>query len=294
MIGRQTLAPQTRPSLPGRAVALFTEWLERLPLNSHSRRVALLKLTLPAIGGSLLLLVVAWPRVAPLFERFHFAAIDLRDARELRMMNPRYAGTDHDGKPFVVTAAVGRQVPQRDDVMSLDQPVANLQSHSGAKIVLSADNGVYQTQTQLLDAFGHVTVTHENGSSFTTTAARVDVANSAAEGHAPVEGHGPQGDIAGQGFQIIDKGAIVVFTGQSNLLLKSSKESSAAPVPASATVPPPIDQAAAQLEAKAIETHVIAAPHAPTAQKAVHPAKVTPHQAAKAPAPPKPPAKTHG
>ena len=31
------------------------------------------------------------------------------------MVNPRYAGTDRSNRPFVVTAAIGRQVPDRDD-----------------------------------------------------------------------------------------------------------------------------------------------------------------------------------
>lgn len=269
---------------------LLSDWLARLPGNRHSRRVALLKVALPAIGGSLLLLVVVWPRVAPLFDRFHVAAIDLREARELRMINPRYVGTDRDGHPFVVTAAVGRQVPQRDDVMSLDLPVADLQSHSGAKIVVNAENGVYQTQTQFLDAFGKVTVHHENGSTFVTNSARLDVANDAAEGHEPVVGHGPQGDITAQGFRVIDKGDIVIFTGKSNLTLNSTKPPAPAPgAPASAApevgVPAPVARAAAQIEAK-------------VEPKAAHPApakrKPAPRRAAKAPARPKPAPKKPG
>jgi lipopolysaccharide export system protein LptC len=290
MIGRdgpRAISASSRDTRRGTAAALFTEWLARLPGNRHSRRVALLKLALPAIGVSLLLLVVAWPRVAPLFDRLRFAAIDLREARELRMINPRYAGTDRDGRPFVITAAVGRQVPQRDDVMSLDQPVANVQSHNGAKVVITSDSGVYQTQTQFLDMFGKVTVTHENGSQFVTSSARLDAANDAAEGHAPVEGHGPQGDVTGQGFQILDKGDIVIFTGASNLLLKGSKEQGPAAAPAA--VPAPVAQAAAQIETKAEATHVVPPAHPAPAQKN----KPPPH-AAKAPAHPKPAAKKPG
>jgi lipopolysaccharide export system protein LptC len=289
MIGRnttRTLGAGGRDLRPGRATALLTDWLARLPGNSYSRRVALLKLALPAIGGTLLLMVVAWPRLAPLFDRFRWAAIDLREARELRMINPRYGGTDRDGHPFVITGAVGRQVPQRDDVMSLDQPVANVVSHSGAKIVITADSGVYQTQTQFLDMFGKVTVTHENGSTFTTSAARLDAANDAAEGTAPVEGHGPQGDVSGQGFRILDKGDIVIFTGQSNLLLNSAKQQTPAPAPAA--IPAPVAQAAVQLEAKAEVT--TAAAHPPPRGR-----KPAPKHAAKAPshpaAHPKQPAK---
>ena len=91
----------------------------------HTRRVAVLKRVLPAIGVSLLLLIAVWPRLVPLWERmrFSFPAIDLRDARELRMVNPRYAGIDREGRPFVVTADFGRQIPDRQDLMSLQAPV---------------------------------------------------------------------------------------------------------------------------------------------------------------------------
>ena len=289
MIGRgapSAASTSSRASRWGGRSGVFADWLSRLPANNkYSRRVTLLKLALPAVGTSLLLLVVVWPRVAPLFDRFRLAAIDLREARELRMINPRYAGTDRDGRPFVITAAVGRQVPQREDVMSLDKPVANVQSHSGAKIVVNSDSGVYQTQTQFLDMFGDVRVNHENGSTFTTASARLDAANDAAEGHAPVEGHGPQGDVAGQGFQIVDKGDIVIFTGRSRLLLKGTKELSQTPAPAA--VPAPVAQAAAQIEAKAEATHVVSPLHATPARK---PAPA-PHQAAKTPTRPKPAAK---
>src|SRR5258708_9502324 len=169
----------------------ITEWLSNLPGNRHSRRVAMMRLALPAVGIFLLLLVGIWPRVAPLFDRLRFAAIDLREARELRMMNPRYAGTDRSGHPFIITAAIGRQVPGRDDVMALDQPRADLKSHNGANAVVNADSGVYQSNTQFLRLFGPVTATHENGTQIITASARLDAANNAAEGHDPAEGHGP-------------------------------------------------------------------------------------------------------
>src|SRR5437868_884556 len=102
--------------------------------NRHSRRVALLKWVLPAIGLALLLLIAMWPRLAPLWERMRmaFPAIDLREARQLRMVNPHYAGVDRLGRPFVVTAAIGRQVPDRQDLMSLEAPRADLEMHAGA------------------------------------------------------------------------------------------------------------------------------------------------------------------
>src|SRR6266481_3404215 len=84
---------------PAAALDNAASWISLLSPDTpelHSRRVALLKRILPAVGLGLLLLVVAWPRLTPLWERMRlaFPAIDLREARELRMINPRYAGND--------------------------------------------------------------------------------------------------------------------------------------------------------------------------------------------------------
>ncbi|HTV87807.1 MAG TPA: LPS export ABC transporter periplasmic protein LptC [Stellaceae bacterium] len=217
----------------------------------HSRRVALLKRVLPGIGVTLLLLIATWPRLAPLWERMRFAfpAINLRDARELDMIHPRYAGVDRNGHPFVVTAASGRQLPDREDLMSLKKPRADIKTHSGANIVVTADTGVYQSRTQILDLFGNVTLVHQNGTKFVTQSARVEVASNRAEGNQPVEGHGPSGNVAAQGFRVLDKGDKVLFTGRSDLLLKSVKP--AAPKHPPAALPAPVAVAARQTEAEA-------------------------------------------
>jgi lipopolysaccharide export system protein LptC len=229
----------------------------RLAADRHSRRVALLKYVLPVIGAALLVVVAAWPQLGGLWEsvRLGFSVIDLREARELRMLNPRYAGIDRFNRPYVVTSAVGRQVPSRDDLMSLERPRAEMTMRAGALVVMTAATAMYQAQTQLLDLFDDVTVTHENGTRFVTKTARIDVSASTAEGHDSVSGHGPSGDITAQGFRILDKGERVIFTGKSNLLLKGSKPGTTAPAPPA--LPPEVTAAAAQIEAAA------AAPPAP-------------------------------
>jgi lipopolysaccharide export system protein LptC len=223
----------------------------RVAGDTYSRRVMLLKRVLPAGGLGLLLLVAACPRLEPLLNDVRFAVplIDRRDAWELRMINPRYAGIDRLNRPYVLTAAAGRQMPDRSDLMSLDRPRGQLIVHGGAKVVLIAATGVYQSQSRLLDLFGDVTLTHENGTRFVTRAAHLDLASETAGGRDPVAGHGPSGDITAQGFQILDKGDTIVFTGRAHLLLKRLTEGRAAP--AAPALPAPVAQAAAQIAAAA-------------------------------------------
>jgi lipopolysaccharide export system protein LptC len=226
--------------------------------DRYSRRVTLLKRLLPVIGVALLVLVAIWPQLVPLLEsvRFGFPVIDLREAHELRMLNPRYAGVDRENRPYVVTSAIGRQASNRDDLMSLERPRAEMTMHNGALVVVTAATAMYQSQAQLLDLFGDVNLVHENGTRFVTNTAHVDVAADSALGDEPVTGNGPSGDITAQGFRVVDRGNTIVFTGKSNLLLKGTKPS-AHPAATPPTLPAEVAETAAALEAAAVAPEAI-------------------------------------
>jgi lipopolysaccharide export system protein LptC len=257
----------------------------RLGADGYSLAVGFLKRILPVIGIALLLLVAAWPRIAPLLVSVRLSAsgIDPREARELKMLNPRYAGTDRLNRPYVVTAAVGRQSPDRNSLMSLEKPRAVMIVHGGVSVVLTAATAIYQAQPQLLDLFDNVVLTHQNGTRFVTQRAHADLPNSTAEGHVPIEGHGPSGDIWGQGFRVLDKGDTIIFTGRSRAILRSTKPSK--PPPAPPEPPTEILHAAARVEAAAIareSPHPAAVPARPDAMApaADDPVPPAPHPAA--------------
>src|SRR5229473_2137598 len=283
-----------KAAILGNAAAwLAAAWPGAAPDNRHSRRVALLKRVLPAIGVALLLLIAMWPRLAPLWERMRlaFPAIDLREARQLRMLNPHYAGVDRLGRPFVVTAAVGRQVPDRQDLMSLEAPRADVTTHAGADIVVTAATGIYQSPVQLLDLFGGVTLVHQNGTRFVTDAARVDVANSSAEGGDPVVGQGPSGDVNAAGFQILGKGDTILFTGRSDMLLRGAAPGTARRAPAGLPAAVAAIATRVEAEAKPVLAAAVPAPTAKPAATAHRPAAARPAPGKTAPAPTKPAAK---
>ena len=248
---REAATAWPRPTAP------LARWRQHYANDRYSRRVALLKRLLPILGLMLLVLVAIWPRLGPLLEsvRLRLPVIDLREAHELRMLNPRYAGVDRFNRPYVVTAAIGRQVPNRDDLMSLERPRAEMTMRRGALVVVTAATAMYQSQAQLLDLFDDVNLVHENGTRFVTKTAHVDVARDTAEGHDPVSGRGPSGDIDAEGFRIIDKGDTIFFTGKSNLLLKGSKPS-AQPAASPPGLPPDVAETAAQIEAEATQSAI--------------------------------------
>jgi lipopolysaccharide export system protein LptC len=266
------------------------QWRPKGAADRYTRFVVLLKRALPAFGATLLLLVAAWPRLSPLLDsvRLGFAAIDLREARELKMLNPHYAGTDRLNRPYVVTAAVGRQVPNHDNLMSLEKPRGEMTVHSGAKVVVTAATGIYQSQTQLLDLFGDVTMTHQNGTRFVTTSAHADFSDNTAEGHDPIEGHGPSGDIWGQGFRVVDKGDTIIFTGRSHAILKGSKPGTGKAAPPPPALPATVAKTAALIEASGtLQTGTRAKRHAAASSRPDPPKKRTAHPGAGRPHPAK-------
>jgi lipopolysaccharide export system protein LptC len=275
------------PALNDLAGWLPGGWMGAETGDLHSRRVALLKRLLPATGLALLLLITMWPKLAPLWDRMRigFPAIDLREAGELRMMKPRYAGVDRTGRPFVVTAASGRQVPDRQDLMSLEAPRAEVKTHGGADVLLTGATGIYQSQVQGLDLFGDVTIVHQNGTRFVTDTAHADVAHNTAEGSDPVEGHGPSGDVKAQGFRILNKGDTIIFTGHADMLLKGAKPAVEKTAPAALPAEVVASAAHAEKEAQPLLTttqpaaprHAVTPRHAAASSRPTRQAGKPPH-----------------
>jgi lipopolysaccharide export system protein LptC len=189
--------------------------------RGYSRFVSLAKRILPAIALVLLLLVVAWPRIQDALERVHFAPpqLDLREAQDVRMVEARYTGLDRQHRPFVITADVARQNPGANDIVALEQPKGHLTTMSGGSVQVTARTGIYQPQTQLLDLFGDVRLVQDKGNVFRSNSAHVDMANGTAQGREPITAEGPFGHADGQGFRILDRGDVIVFTGKSHLEL---------------------------------------------------------------------------
>ncbi|MEM9014758.1 MAG: LPS export ABC transporter periplasmic protein LptC [Pseudomonadota bacterium] len=81
---------------------------------------------------------------------------------ELQMANPRFAGVDDRGNPFDLTAANARQKPDNRDVVELESPRA-VQGGPDEQSVVTAQNGVYYMEDNLLELTENVTLEHRFG-----------------------------------------------------------------------------------------------------------------------------------
>jgi lipopolysaccharide export system protein LptC len=189
--------------------------------RSHSRFVQRSKWILPTLAASLLLLVATWPQLKSVVDHLHFTLprIDLSDARNLRMVDPSYSGIDRENRPYTLTAASATQASGSDDIVSLDAPKADMITNSGNWVEVTSYTGTYQPQPQLLDLYGDVELYQDRGNEFHTDSARVDVASGTAHSDQPVTGQGPFGHVTAEGFTMLDRGAVILFAGKTNLVL---------------------------------------------------------------------------
>jgi lipopolysaccharide export system protein LptC len=191
------------------------------PSRRYTRFVALMKFVLPLVAASLLALVAVWPQIQASLDRLSalIPRLDLREARDLRMVNARFSGVDKDNRPYTVTADVARQTPSKDDLVALEGPKFDITLQNGVWIALTSDTGVYLQQPQVLDLFGQVHVFHDRGIEFTTDSARIFLGQGTAAGDEHIEGQGSFGALEAEGFRVLDRGERVIFTGKARLLL---------------------------------------------------------------------------
>jgi len=185
----------------------------------YSRFVYLTKLALPIVACTLLLLIAIWPRLESVFETVRFPAprIDLSEARDLHMAKARYTGLDRNNHPFIITAELARQKPDLQSLVTLEKPTGDLTTAAGNWLELSANTGLYQQQSQLLDLFGEVALFQDKGNEFHSTTAHIDMASGTAEGDDPTTGQGPFGNVIADGFRILDRGDTIIFKGHATM-----------------------------------------------------------------------------
>jgi lipopolysaccharide export system protein LptC len=187
----------------------------------HSQIVSLLKLLLPAVAVALVALVLLWPQLGPLDQRFGLkpVAVGMDDLENLRMVNPRYIGSDAQDQPYTITADQATQASGNADITDLTRPKGDIALQSGRRMALAAESGRYYKNDQVLDLAGGVNLSRDDGYEIVTSKARIDLAKNQAEGQQPVLGHGPDMVIQGQGFRIEQEGSRIVVTGPSRLVI---------------------------------------------------------------------------
>lgn len=203
--GMRPIAPRRQPGQP--------------PVRPRGRRggsVRVLKVVLPLVMAVTLGYLAYWwlasrgtvvnPEVVQQVGQDTKAEVTVNDVK--------YDGTDSRGRPFSITADSASHADGDDRHISLKKPLADITMASGAYVALTANDGVLDRDADIVTLNGDVTLFHDNGLSFQTDSATIDLKEKTAEGNDPVEGQNGDGELVSQGFRVLDDGDTILFTGK--------------------------------------------------------------------------------
>lgn len=188
---------------------------------SGRRRVSsirILKIALPCLAILLIALAIAWPRLFPNAPvnapRMTLHETDGLGGSDVRLVNPRYAGTDARGRPFLVTAERAVQDQNNADLVHLARLQADITLANGTWLSMAAPAGLYRIDEKLLDLSGGVDVFSDRGYELHSPDAHLDLDKAVAEGSDGVQGQGPLGHMTAERYRFERDRQHLTLTGQ--------------------------------------------------------------------------------
>lgn len=195
----------------------------RASVAKYSRFVSTMKILLPSVAGLLLALVLILPQLRDEPDQFTADIVpgDVEGGGSLSLLNARYFGTDDSGQQFSVTAESVKEAGGDADDIDLIAPQADISLNDGTWLMVGADEGLYNRESQVLNLKGKVNLFQDQGYELHTDAATVLLEKGRASSATPVRSQGPFGELESQGFELEDKGKTVFFTGPARLVLNA-------------------------------------------------------------------------
>jgi LPS export ABC transporter protein LptC len=195
--------------------------------GSYSRRVKLLRRTFPLIGFFLFALLLTWPLCKHLFEKPFDDVLPSQKKRitENLMLNPQLVDADEKNHPFTLAAESSRE--SQGNQAELAKPSGKIQSDQDTELAITSERGNFNQETGTLTYKDNVILTTSDGYVFKTSEAQFHLKTHIADGHNPVTGQGPSGQIeADKGFKIDEKYETLRFFGLTKLTLLDNKKRS--------------------------------------------------------------------
>jgi lipopolysaccharide export system protein LptC len=181
----------------------------------RSAFVGFMRIALPTLAIVLLATVLIWPQVGQDERSFALSFSDRASAGDaLSMVNARYYGSDKNGRPYMLTAAVATQDPADTKVVILDKMTADVTMGNGTWIWMNAATGAFQQDDQVLLLHGGASLYTSIGYEFHGQIAEINLRDSSMKSDHPVHGQGPLGRLRSDTALITERGNLMEFVGR--------------------------------------------------------------------------------
>jgi lipopolysaccharide export system protein LptC len=169
----------------------------------YSQFVTLMKRALPLAAAAVLAAVLVYSllprqpdRVTMTFEQMGTIENDLA------MVKPRLTGSDDDGNPFVITAAVAIQDPKHPRRGRMKKIEADMTLENGRWLNAEAAEGYFDMDANNLKLRKGISLYTDAGYELHTASVDVDMKRGLFHGPGEVTGHGPLGALRADRFDV--------------------------------------------------------------------------------------------
>jgi lipopolysaccharide export system protein LptC len=188
--------------------------------QGYSLFVRVLKLTLPLAALALVGIVLA--RLSDSGTQLNLAAQGSADKTapgQIELVQPKYEGTDAEGRPYTVTAEKAVRDEAAPDTVTFTRPEADITLTDKSWLAAKADGGALDHLAETLTLAGNVRIFHDSGYELKLQEIVIDLRQQTAEAAAPVTAQGPAGTLTAQSMTVRERGGLVVFGGPAKLTL---------------------------------------------------------------------------
>ena len=182
----------------------------------HSRVVRFLRFAIPA--G--IVAIVSILLVATFFNPFRLIAAFPIDPGKISLSGtkivmelPRLNGFTTDSRPYEITARAAAQDLTKLDILELKDVSAQTELKDGQHVIITSPNGVYDTKGELLKLNDHITVNSTSGYEAHLSEATINTASGNIVSEHPVELKLPNGMLNANRLEVMENGALIVFSG---------------------------------------------------------------------------------
>lgn len=137
-----------------------------------------------------------------------------------------FEGRNKQDRAFSVTALSATEATGNKDLVTLQEPQAQIELSETSWIAVTAESGIFDRKRDWVDLTGSVTLYHDTGMTFVTEKAEIDLTNNDARSSVPVTGTDDRRQLTAEGFELRENGDVVVFTGRAHLVIKPKEKGS--------------------------------------------------------------------
>lgn len=176
---------------------------ERQREKRHRRFVTAMRVVLTVVSVSLATAIILWPILNEEEVTFTLSYEDVaRSNDQIRMVNPRYVGTDSRNRPFSIAAESGVQDSPDDPRIRLSGITAEFQIENDLEVDAYSNEGVFRFRDQLLELDGTVLIRTTDGYRFEGEGAEFNLATHVVTSDKRIAGSGPVGFFEAPQFEL--------------------------------------------------------------------------------------------